>query len=285
VTDVELTLQEAADALGVHYMTAYRYVRLGVLEASKTAGTWKVQRSDVDAFRSGATATIDAPVGGGRRRAPWAERLEARLLAGDGRGAWGVIEASLAAGGELESIYVDVMWPALASIGERWASGEIDVADEHRASGIAMRLIGRLGPRFARRGRTRGQVLLGAPAGEQHFLSLAMLGDLIRQQGWEVSDLGADVPPASFAKAAVGCGDDLVAVGMSASTPQRVPALVEAIAAVRAVVPEVPIMVGGMAVAGDDHARSLGADRYVASARDIGAVMESLPPRQTAVAN
>ncbi len=284
MADVELTLQEAADALGVHYMTAYRYVRLGVLEASKTAGTWKVLQSDVDAFRSGATATVESLVGG-RRRAPWAERLEARLLAGDGRGAWGVIEASLAAGGQLESIYVDVMWPALTSIGERWASGEIDVADEHRASGIAMRVIGRLGPRFARRGRTRGQVLLGAPAGELHFLSLAMLGDLIRQLGWEVSDLGADVPAASFASAAVGCGDDLVAVGMSASTPERIPALVEAIAAVRAVVPGVPIMVGGLAVAGDDHARSLGADRYVASARDIGAVMESLPPRQAAAAN
>ena len=31
----ELTLQEAADALGVHYMTAYRYVRLGLLAAGR----------------------------------------------------------------------------------------------------------------------------------------------------------------------------------------------------------------------------------------------------------
>ena len=37
-----LTLQEVADQLGVHYMTVYRYVRLGLLEASKVAGTWQV---------------------------------------------------------------------------------------------------------------------------------------------------------------------------------------------------------------------------------------------------
>ena len=37
-----LTLQEVADLLGVHYMTVYRYVRLGLLEASKVAGTWQV---------------------------------------------------------------------------------------------------------------------------------------------------------------------------------------------------------------------------------------------------
>ena len=32
------TLQEAADELGVHYMTAYRYVRLGLLDAAKVGG-------------------------------------------------------------------------------------------------------------------------------------------------------------------------------------------------------------------------------------------------------
>ncbi|MCU1344909.1 MAG: hypothetical protein JWL70_1175, partial [Acidimicrobiia bacterium] len=35
MTVSELTLHEAADALGVHYMTVYRYVRLGLLPARK----------------------------------------------------------------------------------------------------------------------------------------------------------------------------------------------------------------------------------------------------------
>ena len=35
VSVADLTLHEAAELLGVHYMTAYRYVRLGVLPAVK----------------------------------------------------------------------------------------------------------------------------------------------------------------------------------------------------------------------------------------------------------
>ena len=35
MTESRLTLQEAADRLGVHYMTAYRYVRTGRLERFK----------------------------------------------------------------------------------------------------------------------------------------------------------------------------------------------------------------------------------------------------------
>ena len=51
MTDAVLTLQEVADELGVHYMTAYRYVRLGVMDASKSGGVWQVPRSAVDRFR------------------------------------------------------------------------------------------------------------------------------------------------------------------------------------------------------------------------------------------
>ena len=40
------------------------------------------------------------------------------------------------------------------------AFGGGDVADEHRATVVMYRLIGRLGPLFARRGTTRGAIVL-----------------------------------------------------------------------------------------------------------------------------
>ena len=91
-------------------------------------------------------------------------------MAGDARGAWGVIEAAQAAGADVDEVYLDLVAPAMVSIGRRWESGELDVAVEHRASVIAGRLVGRLGHRFLRRGRNRGTVVLGAPAGERHAL-------------------------------------------------------------------------------------------------------------------
>src|SRR4029077_16129609 len=82
------------------------------------------------------------------------------------------------------------------------AAGELTIADEHRATAIALRLVGRLGPRFARRGRKRGTVVVGAPAGEQHALPSAILADLLRGVGFEVLDMGANTPAASFAETA-----------------------------------------------------------------------------------
>ena len=44
----QLSLHEAADLLGVHYMTVYRRVRLGILPARKIGGTWMIDRADVE---------------------------------------------------------------------------------------------------------------------------------------------------------------------------------------------------------------------------------------------
>jgi MerR family transcriptional regulator, light-induced transcriptional regulator len=269
MTDAVLTLHEAAEELGVHYMTAYRYVRLGVMEASKSGGIWQVQRSALDRFRAQATqaaaATGPSGKGGARnRKAPWSARLEARLVAGDAPGCWSVVEAAMAAGAELDEIYIDVLTPAMVSIGERWAQGELDISVEHRATGIAMRIVGRIGPRFTRRGRARGVVALGAPAGEFHALPVAMLGDLLRLRGWEVSDFGVDVPSKSIAHV-IRETSDLLAVGLSAMSSDNLVALGEACVAARAADPDVLVVVGGHAVIDDDHALALGAHARAAS--------------------
>jgi excisionase family DNA binding protein len=266
-----LTLHQAAEEIGVHYMTVYRYVRLGVLDATKVGGTWEVTRQTLDDF----LARPDR-VAGARpaRPAPWAERLESRLIVGDYNGAWGVVEAALTAGVELDEIYLEVLTPAMVSIGERWASGEFDISVEHRATGIATRIIGRLGPRFHRRGRSRGSVILGAPAGEFHALPVAILGDLLRMRGWEVSDFGANVPSASLVHA-VESTPDAVAVGLSATSPDNLDALADACASVRSSAPDLLVVVGGLAVADDDHAVRLGAHARAESGEAMNRLLTS----------
>jgi excisionase family DNA binding protein len=272
----EVTLQEAAELLGVHYMTAYRYVRLGMLPAHKVDGVWRVRRSACEALRAAGRdpPARDAPlVGAGRRRAPWAERLEARLMAGDLCGSWNVVEAALAAGAELDEVYLDIIAPAMVSIGRRWEAGEVDVAAEHRASGITLRLVGRLGPRFLRRGRSRGTLVLGAPAGEQHYLPVMLAADLLRSAGWVVADLGADVPAKSFVQA-VSEVASLRAVGVSITATRALEAGAEAVRELRARVDHVPILVGGRAVRDREHAVALGADGWAADGRALVAMLD-----------
>lgn len=251
-TDNLMTLHEVAEQLGVHYMTAYRYVRTGRLPAAKVGSLWQVSVADVEEFtRQG----VAEPPRRGSAKAAYPTRLEDRLIHGDEAGAWAVIDNAMGSALTPEEIYTTVLAPAMASIGERWARDELEIEQEHLASSITMRLIGRLGPRFSRRGRKRGTVVIGAPAGDDHGIPTLMMGDLLRSRGFDVIDLGANTPAKAFARAAA-AADHLVAVGVCATRPSNDAAIVDAVDALE-LVSSVPVVLGGHGV-DDETIEALG---------------------------
>lgn len=263
----ELSLHEVAEILDVHYMTAYRYVRIGILPARREGRSWRIQRTDLDEYRA-----KDEPRTA-RGEADWADRFFNRLTAADEAGAWSVLEAAFSSGMTITEAYPAVLSPSLKRIGEAWSAGEIDIATEHSASEVASRIIARLGPRLARRGVRRGTVVLGSTATELHSLPLAMATDLFRAAQFEAIDLGAYLPPDSFASF-VEQTDDLVAVGVGVTTPNQEDALGETLAAIRAVTP-VPIVIGGGGV-DEETALRLGADGWAATGDGAVELVEAL---------
>jgi len=275
-----ITLQEAADLLGIHYMTAYRHVRLGTLPAERADGRWWVAPSDLDLLRRQRAG----PTRGKRGQPDWRthqERLDRMLLAGDGPGAWGVVESALRGGAEPAAVYVDLLAPVLRDIGQRWSKAQVTVADEHRATAAARRLVGRLGPRFTRVGRPRAVVLLGGAAGDHHELPLAMLSDVLRGAGYHVADLGPNTPVASFVEAAGQTPS--AAIGISAATDAAVKEARATVKALRAAGRHEPILVGGPAV-NDAVAARTGADEWAGDARvaleRLDALVAPLPTKR-----
>ena len=274
----DVSLHDVAEMLDVHYMTVYRYVRQGQLPATKVGRSWYVKPSDLELFRDAKVHTSEVSEGG-KKIAPWAERLEAQLIQGDQRGAAEIMEAVLRSGHDLYFLYLQVLSPAMSAIGARWAAGNLEIFVEHRASNIAMRLIGQFGPRFARRGVSKGTVVLGSPASEMHTLSTSMVADLIRFEGWNVSDVGANMPAEAFAEA-IRQGEDVVAVCIGVTMPGSLPAAQATIGAIRKVVPrDLPILVGGAGVASDEIARDLGADRRSGSVYELIEVLGEVAHR------
>ena len=258
-----LTLHEVAEELDVHYMTVYRYVRLGYLPAHKDGGSWRVDRTSLDEF----IAQPEAATGRGHTRTAWDERLVQRLLAADQAGSWKVVEAAQAAGMEVRQVYLEVLIPAMRQVGEMWASGSVTIAQEHAASQLMVRIVSRLSGRIARRGVSKGTIVVGTPATELHTLPLMIAADLIRLEGFEVLDLGANLPAASFAETAA-TQQRLVAAGVSVTAPDQTEAIRETIAALRQAI-DAPVFVGGSAIDGAEHARSLGADFGGSTVDDI----------------
>lgn len=253
-----LSLRECAERIGVHYMTAYRYVRLGRLPATKVGGEWRVLPSDLEALLVTAAEPPE------RGATDWSARLEDRLIAGDDAGAWAVVEAALASGVSPADVHVDMLAPALVRIGAAWALGDLSVADEHRATSVATRIVGRLGPRFSRRGRHRGRVVIGTPPGERHALGVASVSDLLRGAGWEVFELGVDIPTAAFVSA-VEKAAPVAAIAVSVGFDAHLDAARQLVVALKGSA-VIPVVVGGAAVdaASSSH---LGADGWASDAR------------------
>lgn len=273
-----MTLEEAAERLGVHYMTAYRYVRQGKLSATRVKGVWQVTPQAIDGFRQRLNERKERPRTGddSRRTGDYVNELHACLVNADAGGAWGVLQRAIDAGGEIGTVYLEILAPAMARIGEEWSRGEIDIAIEHQATAIATRLVGQMSPRFVRRGRRRGEVLIGGPSGERHALALAMLGDLLRLEGYDVFDLGADTPANSFVHAASKI-NDLTAVGVSVTTTDSVEGAIDVVRTLRrAISDDVPVVLGGSAISGPDHAREIGADFYANGARGFIELLDSI---------
>ncbi len=251
----ELTLPEVAGELGVHYMTAYRYIRIGRLIAHKDGREWKVRRRDLDLLVSNSAAGQSSPP----KRADWHDRLFNRVTAFDDQGAWVTLEAALTAGLDPLDAYNDVIIPVLHRLGKEWRAGAISIAEEHAATNVCQRIVGRLGLRTSRRGVSKGTVVLGCPANEEHRLATSIAADIFRLGGYEVVDCGVDLPPDSFATL-VRNTPRLVAVGISSTATNNEAATAELIEATRDHNPNATIILGGGAACSIEPAKALGSD-------------------------
>lgn len=269
-----LNLKQVALRLGVHYMTAYRYVRQGRLPARQDGTSWVVDEADVVHFleeRDG------APAGAGsdeRPRVDWSERVRVQLAMGNEVEAWAVVEQALASGVTPQRAFLDLLGGTVAEIGSQVDAGEASTADLHIATSTAQRVAVRLGARFRRRRRSRGTVVLGAPPGELHDLPIALIADLLRLDAYSVLELGADVPPEAFAVAAERAERPAV-VGLGVTRIDHIDAAREVVAAVRRAAPDVPVLVGGQAVRSAEVAAVLGVDAW-ADGETITATVERL---------
>ncbi len=214
-----MQLRDAADRLGVHYQTAYAWVRQGVLPARKMPGGYEVGEDDVRALAARRAAGT-APRHEIRVRdwAAQAARLYRALAAGDERAARRDIER-LAAGATLAGVCDRVVAPALSRLGEAWAAGELSVAGEHRATAICERAIAALTRQPP--GRPRGTAVTATPPGERHGLPALMAAACLREDRWTVHHLGPDLPVADLAGLAAGTGADLVVLSAATSQSAR----------------------------------------------------------------
>jgi MerR family transcriptional regulator, light-induced transcriptional regulator len=235
-----MDLREAAGTLGVHYQTAYGWVRQGVLPARKVGRGYEISAADVRELaarrRLGAQPSRLIQV---RDWAVQSRQLHAALIEGDETLARQRL-ARLAGGVPLIDLCAHVIGPALGRIGDDWAAGRASIAQEHRASAICERLIA--GHASQPGGRPRGVAVAATPPGERHGLPALMVAACLRADHWLVHHLAADLPVAEVTRMAGRVGAGLVV--LSSATTSAARRAGEAAGEISAALPGVTVLAG-----------------------------------------
>lgn len=130
-------------------------------------------------------------------------------------------------------------------------------------------------PTHADAGTSAGKmpVVLATVKGDIHDIGKNIVKLLLENYGFDVTDLGRDVPPESVVEAAVRLHAPVV--GLSALMTTTVPAMEETIRALHKAAPWCRVVVGG-AVLTADYAARIGADHYAADAMETVRYVEDI---------
>jgi corrinoid protein of di/trimethylamine methyltransferase len=160
-------------------------------------------------------------------------------------------------------------------VGDAFGCGDAFLPDLVLAGEAMKAVVAVLDPELAKRGakrQTLGNVVVGTVKGDIHDIGKTLVATMLSASGFQVYDLGVDVPPERFAQKAREVG--AVIVGVSAlltTTMVNQKSVIEALDDL-GLRPQVRVMVGGAPVT-RAWAERIGADGYSEDA--IGAVAEA----------
>jgi len=154
----------------------------------------------------------------------------------------------------------------LRKVGNMYEKGELFLSQMVYAASVFQTGLKVLEPELKRSGRSvkrLATVVLGTVQGDIHDIGKTIVGSLLGASGFEVIDLGKDVPTELFVNKAKETRADLV--GASALLTTTIPMQREIVQALKRDSLTCKVMVGGAACS-EEWAREIGADGYAMDA-------------------
>ena len=188
----------------------------------------------------------------------------------------GLVEEALAEGNAPIDILNKGMIDAMAIVGEKFKKNEIFVPEMLIAAKAMKKGVEVLKPLLAGDNASKlGKLAMGTVAGDLHDIGKNLVIMMIESSGYEVVDLGIDVPVEKFIEAAN--DPEVNVIGVSALLTTTMPAMRETVAALNKHPRrgEFKIMVGGAPIT-QAFADEIGADVYTTDAASAGQAAKAL---------
>jgi len=130
------------------------------------------------------------------------EELQEAIIKGKRDAVEPLIRQALANGLNPEKIMNDIMIPAMDVVGEQYSRNEIFLPEMMIAARAMNIGLGILRPMLIAKGVSgRGKVVIGTVKGDIHDVGKNIVSMILQGAGYEVIDLGIDVPPEKFIEA------------------------------------------------------------------------------------
>ncbi|MBI4332105.1 MAG: cobalamin B12-binding domain-containing protein [Chloroflexi bacterium] len=191
----------------------------------------------------------------------WAKRIAEAVDELRDTEALPLVEKALSAGVDADLILSDGIMLGMKKFGERFGRGEYFLPDLLLGSDIANNCIARVRPHLHSAPKKAGTVVIGAVKGDIHSIGKELVAMQLRLGGFEVSDLGIDVPPMKFIEKASETASDIIA--LSAFLTSTIPYMGEVVKYLKDVGlrEKFLVIIGGTGTSAE-YARLIGADGW-----------------------
>lgn len=202
-----------------------------------------------------------------RKAAPLSEdiltRLKTAVIQGDKDSALALLPAAVEACGA-QTVTEQALTTAMKETGRLYEQGRLYLPQVMLAAETMREAFTALKPHLSETKKDRlGTVVLATVQGDIHDLGKNIVAALLSNHGFDIVDLGKDVPPIAIVKAARQHRADIV--GLSALMTTTMPAMAATVSALRQDHSPAYILIGG-AVVTAQYAKHIGADGYAADA-------------------
>ena len=206
------------------------------------------------------------------------EQLQQVVIAGLPDQAKELATQALASGVAPLTAIEDALNPAMQIVGDKYESGDYFIPDLVMAAEAMKAAMAVFEPVLAERQEKRevlGTVVIGTVEGDIHEIGKSLVATMLAAAGFQVHDLGVDVPASEFVKKVQEKGANVVGLSALLTTTMRNQgAVIEALkeAGLR---DKVKVVVGG-APASTEWAETIGADAYAVNANEAVGVVRQL---------
>ena len=191
------------------------------------------------------------------------QEISAAIEAGKAKVIGDLVNEAIAEGVAPSEILNKGMIDAMSVVGDRFSKGDIFVPEMLVAARAMKKGVEVLKPHLASgEAGANGKVILGTVAGDLHDIGKNLVGMMIESAGFELIDLGVDVPTEKFLSA-VKETEGVRIVALSALLTTTMPAMRATVKALNEMEnrSNFKVLVGGAPIT-EDFAKEIGADAY-----------------------